>query len=143
MMHHYSLNQLYLLCHVTLAVRLLAYCLCTDASGVWWIYVVQSLHGINFGVGFSVVTIYLQQIADIYSDQQKGVSIKATAQSLKGIIILCRGITGSLIWLPIYETFGAQIVYFMGALSIVPSIVYLCCVRSADKRLLNVKSYLN
>ena len=136
MMHRYSLNTLYLLCHVTLAVRLLAYCLCTDASGIWWIYVVQSLHGINFGVGFSVVTVYLQQVADIYSDQEKGVSIKATAQSLKGVIILCRGITGSLIWLPIYEQSQAQTVYVWGALSIIPSIIAL----SADKRLFNVNS---
>ena len=105
---------------------------------MWWVYIVQTLHGINFGVGFAVETVYLQQIGEIYSDHDKGVNIKATAQSLKGIIVLCRGISGSIMWLPIYEHFQAQTVYVLGALTLIPSTLALWRSRSFDNRLLNV-----
>ena len=136
----YSPNTLYLLCNVTLALRLLAYSLCTDISMIWWIYSVQILHGINVGIGFSVQSVYLNQIGDFYTNKKEGVNVKSTVQSLKGIIALVSVFSGSCLWLPLYQRVNAQMVYVLGSLSLIPSIVLLSYFRGADRKLFNVHS---
>jgi len=139
LMHNHSLNALYGICHFVLFVRLFAYLLCTDLSGIWWIYAVELLHGINFGVGFAVCSVYLYHIGEVHSNNNPhGINVKATVQSLKGIITLISILTGSVIWLPLYEAFNGATVYVLGAVTLMPNILVLWLTRSADHKLLNV-----
>eukprot|EP01084_Bolivina_argentea_P147373 257860_1 len=59
LMRKYSLNTLYLFCHIVLVVRLCAYLFCKDISMIWLVYLIETLHGINFGLGFAVCRVYL------------------------------------------------------------------------------------
>ena len=99
----------------------------------------EMLHGINFGLGFAVCSVYLYQVGELYSVQNpQGINVRATVQSLKGIITLISIFTGSVIWLPMYEAFDGSTVYVFGALSLIPNMIVLLFTRSADNRLLNV-----
>ena len=138
-MRRYSPNTLFLLCHVVLAFRVLAYLLCSDISTIWWIYSVQILHGINFGLGYAVCSVYFSHIGDLYSKRKEGIDVKSTMQSVKGIITLLAMLSGSIIWLPVYERVNAQMVYILGSLSLVPGIVVLWRWRKSDKKLMNVR----
>merc|ERR1712157_110768 len=61
LMRKYTLNILYLFCHFVLMLRLCSFLFCKDLSMVWIIYLVEMLHGINFGLGFAVCRVYLYQ----------------------------------------------------------------------------------
>lgn len=140
LMRRYSPNTLSLLCHVVLAFRVMAYLLCTDITMIWWIYAVQMLHGINFGLQYAVCSVYFSQIGDLYSKRKEGIDVKSTMQSVKGVITLLAMLSGSIIWLPVYERISARMVYILGSVSLIPGIMILWRWRNVDKKLMNVRS---
>eukprot|EP01084_Bolivina_argentea_P147372 257858_1 len=122
----FSMNKLFAFCHVVLIIRLLSYLLCKDVTMVWIIYIIEFLHGINFGLGFTVCRVYLYQMGEDYSvNNDWGINVRATIQSLKGLIILFSSFIGSLVWLPLYDKYNAQTVYIYGAMTLGPSIIIL------------------
>lgn len=58
------------------------------------------LHGVNFGVTYSVCSVYPSHIGDFYSNKRDGTNIKSTKQSIKAIIVLMAVFSGSIMWLP-------------------------------------------
>lgn len=104
------------------------------------IYAINMLHGINFGVAYSVCSVYLGHIGDFYSNKREGINIKSTMQSIKAIIVLMAVFSGSLMWLPLYERAGARMVYIMGTFSLIPSALLLWYLRNKDQKLMNFDS---
>ena len=126
LMKRYSMNTLYMFCHIVLTIRLSAFLLCKDLSMVWIIYICETLHGINFGLGFAICSVYLYQIGERYSMRNElGINVRATVQSLKGLMTLFSTFIGSIIWLPLYDNYDAETVYIYGAMILIPSAIVL------------------
>jgi MFS transporter, PPP family, 3-phenylpropionic acid transporter len=112
---------------VGVAAAALRWLLLGSITQVWWLLLLQPLHALSFGV------VWIAAVAHLKERSQPAL---ATAQGLFGSALSLGGVSGMLVWGPLYQRSGGSAVFRMcwlvGSLAFLAALAFVAVSRDKE-----------